>query len=56
VNLAAQIPGWRRFPEAQDWLQRHGAQRVAAAPADAAPAGPAPTAPATASGGRGGSP
>ena len=22
VNLAAQVPGWRRFPAAQEWLQR----------------------------------
>lgn len=23
VNLAAQVPGWTRFPPAQDWLQSH---------------------------------
>jgi TRAP-type uncharacterized transport system substrate-binding protein len=23
VNLAAEIPGWTRFPAAQDWLNRH---------------------------------
>jgi TRAP transporter TAXI family solute receptor len=23
VNLAAQVPGWTRFPPAQDWLQRN---------------------------------
>jgi uncharacterized protein len=24
VNLAAKLPGWRRFPAAEDWLRRHG--------------------------------
>jgi TRAP transporter TAXI family solute receptor len=23
VNLAADLPGWKRFPEAQDWLDNH---------------------------------
>ncbi len=23
VNIAAELPGWRRFPPAADWLQRH---------------------------------
>ena len=35
ISLAAQVPGWPRFPQAQLWLQRHGTA--------------APTAPATAS-------
>lgn len=24
VNLAAKLPGWQRFPAAEDWLKRHG--------------------------------
>ena len=24
VNLAASIPGWKRFPAAEDWLKKHG--------------------------------
>ena len=30
VNITAELPGWRRFPPAQDWLQRN--VQVAAAP------------------------
>jgi uncharacterized protein len=33
VNLRAELPGWRRFPAAADWLQRNAP--VAAAPGDA---------------------
>ncbi|MBN8874338.1 MAG: TAXI family TRAP transporter solute-binding subunit [Rhodospirillales bacterium] len=40
VNLAAQIPGWRRFPEAQEWLQRHDASRMAQAPQGTKPNAP----------------
>jgi uncharacterized protein len=29
VNLAAELPGWNRFPEAQQWLDRH---RIAPTP------------------------
>lgn len=32
VSLTAQVPGWSRFREAQNWLQRHGST-VQAAPA-----------------------
>jgi uncharacterized protein len=31
VNIAAELPGWQRFPPAADWLQRNNTQ-VAAAP------------------------
>jgi TRAP-type uncharacterized transport system substrate-binding protein len=24
VNLAARLPGWKRFPAAEEWLQKHG--------------------------------
>lgn len=24
VNLAASLPGWKRFPAAEDWLKKHG--------------------------------
>ena len=30
VNIAAQLPGWTRFPAAQEWLARHGQQGAAA--------------------------
>lgn len=48
VNLAALLPGWKRFPAATEWLE--GASKrtaaIAAAPAAApAPAAPAPGAP-----------
>jgi uncharacterized protein len=32
VNIAAELPGWRRFPPAADWLQRN--TQVAAAPSE----------------------
>lgn len=32
VNLAATVPGWKRFPPAQDWLQRAAAGAAAANP------------------------
>ncbi len=32
VNIAAELPGWRRFPPAGDWLQRN--TQVAAAPSE----------------------
>ncbi|MDR3533133.1 MAG: TAXI family TRAP transporter solute-binding subunit [Rhodopila sp.] len=32
VNLAAKVPGLDRFPEAQEWLDKTAASRVAAAP------------------------
>lgn len=32
VNLAAKVPGLDRFPEAQEWLDKTAAARVAAAP------------------------
>jgi TRAP transporter TAXI family solute receptor len=32
VNLAAQVPGWKRFPAAQEWLQRVPSQASLAAP------------------------
>lgn len=28
VNLAAQVPGWTRFPPAQDWLQRNAESSI----------------------------
>jgi uncharacterized protein len=31
VNLAAQVPGWTRFPPAQDWLAQHTAAGTASA-------------------------
>jgi uncharacterized protein len=36
VNLAADLPGWKRFPEAQDWLDNHRppAPQVSAQQAD----------------------
>ena len=33
VSLTAQVPGWARFREAQNWLQRHGTSVPTAAPA-----------------------
>jgi hypothetical protein len=30
VNLAAQVPGWRRFDAAEEWLQRNHTQQQAA--------------------------
>jgi uncharacterized protein len=32
VNIMAELPGWRRFPAAADWLQRN--EQVAAAPGE----------------------
>lgn len=32
VNLAAQVPGWQRFPAAQEWLQRAPSQASLATP------------------------
>ncbi|HWI29433.1 MAG TPA: TAXI family TRAP transporter solute-binding subunit [Stellaceae bacterium] len=29
VNLAAELPNWRRFPPAEDWIKRNGAAPVA---------------------------
>lgn len=34
VNLAADLPGWRRFPPAAQWLKRNAATTSAASPAD----------------------
>lgn len=34
VNLAADLPGWRRFDPAADWLHRHGKSLSAAADAE----------------------
>jgi uncharacterized protein len=31
TNLAALVPGWTRFPEAQEWLERNSGKRPAAA-------------------------
>lgn len=42
VNLTAEVPGWTRFPAAQQWLVQHGATTVAGAVSPAglgAPAG-----------------
>jgi hypothetical protein len=33
VNLAAELPGWNRYPPAQDWLERNP-QRAAQSPQD----------------------
>jgi TRAP transporter TAXI family solute receptor len=32
TNLAAKLPGWTRFPAAEDWLQKNRAKTAAAAP------------------------
>jgi uncharacterized protein len=32
VNLAATVPGWKRFPAAQEWLQRPATLASAGAP------------------------
>jgi uncharacterized protein len=34
VNLAAELPGWRRFPAADDWLKRNASPAVALKPQD----------------------
>lgn len=34
VNIAAELPGWRRFPPAADWLRRNAPAAVAAKPQD----------------------
>ena len=42
VNLAATVPGWRRFKAAQDWLDRTGREEPpAGAAGSGAPAGAA---------------
>jgi TRAP-type uncharacterized transport system substrate-binding protein len=34
VNIATELPGWRRFPPAADWLRRNAPVAVAAKPQD----------------------
>lgn len=34
VNITAELPGWRRFPPAADWLQRNAPAAVASKPED----------------------
>ncbi|MDR3535483.1 MAG: TAXI family TRAP transporter solute-binding subunit [Acetobacteraceae bacterium] len=36
VNLAAQVPGWKRFPAAQEWLQRQAGAAASSSPAGSA--------------------
>ena len=49
VNFAANIPGWQRFPAAQEWLDQHKTpdmpqqQKASAAPASPTPARPPQT-------------
>lgn len=34
VNLAASLPGWKRFPAAEEWLKKHGQTLPGGAPAE----------------------
>lgn len=34
VNLAAEVPGWQRFPPAAEWLQRNAPVASSAGPQD----------------------